>query len=212
MRNPPEKINFRGAVKNARFPPLHWWEAVALSRSLPAKRPSGQFKGGRHANGAFNGSLARGDRTDSDLSAREDGFIRLPGAGWPEGHGMRRLWYVDIQRRDDAFLLQASNVFDGCEAEEPVSARLADPLDVEAVLRALKPVTRISRRHMEINGIGSLLRIASLSRIPLDDLTAQALKLSAPEPPSVLVTSFLTRQEVSACFRRRHDPRETGRT
>jgi hypothetical protein len=124
---------------------------------------------------------------------------------------MKRLWYIDIQRRDDAFLLQAANVFDGCEEEERVSASLADPLDVEAVLRALKPVTRISRRHMEINGIGSLLRITSLSNVPLDDLLAQALEASAPEPPLVLVTSFLTRQEVAACFQRRHDRRGTGR-
>ena len=40
---------------------------------------------------------------------------------------------------------------------------------------------------------------------------AQALEASAPEPSSVLVTAFLTRQEVSACFRRRHDRRGTGR-
>ena len=124
---------------------------------------------------------------------------------------MKRLWYVDIQRREDAFLLQASNVFDGCEEDEPVSAQVTDPLDVEAVLRALKPVTRISRRHMEINGIGSLLRITSLSKVPLDDLLAQALEDSGPEPPSVLVTSFLTRQEVAASFERRHDRRGTGR-
>jgi len=124
---------------------------------------------------------------------------------------MKRLWYVDIQRRDDAFLLQACNVFDGCEPDEPVSARVADPLDVEAVLRALKPIARISRRYMETNGLGSLLRIASLSKIPLDDLLARALEDSAAKPPSVLVTPFLTRQEVAACLGRRHDRRGTGR-
>lgn len=124
---------------------------------------------------------------------------------------MKRLWYVDIQRRDDAFLLQASNVFDGCEGDEPVSARMTDPLDVEAVLRALKPIARISRRYMETNGLGSLLRIASLSTVPLDNLLAQALEDSASKPPSVLVTPFLTRQEVAACLRRRHDRRGTGR-
>ena len=124
---------------------------------------------------------------------------------------MTRLWYIDVQRRDDAFLVQAGNVFDGCEPEEPVSARLIDPLDVEAVLRALKPVTRISRRHMEINGIGSLLRITSLSKVPMDDLLAQALEDSALEPPFVLVTPFLTRHEVAACFDQRHDRRGTGR-
>jgi hypothetical protein len=124
---------------------------------------------------------------------------------------MNRLWYVDIQRREDAFLLRASNVFDGCEADEPVSAQVTDPLDVEAVLRALKPIARISRRHMEINGLGSFLRIASLLKVPLDDLLAQALTDSAPKPPSVLVTPFLTRQEVAACLRRRHDRRGTGR-
>ena len=124
---------------------------------------------------------------------------------------MKRLWYVDIQRREDAFLLEASNVFDGCEEDEPVSAQMTDPLDVETVLRALKPIARISRRYMETNGLGSLLRIASLSKVPLDGLLAQALEASAPEPPSVLVTSFLTRQEVAAAFRRRHDRRGTGR-
>jgi hypothetical protein len=124
---------------------------------------------------------------------------------------MKRLWYVDVRRREDAFLLEASNVFDGCEEDEPVSARMTDPLDVEAVLRALKPIARISRRYMEINGLGSLLRIASLSRVPLDGLLAQALEDSAPQPPWVLVTPFLTRQEVAACFRRRHDRRGTGK-
>jgi hypothetical protein len=124
---------------------------------------------------------------------------------------MKRLWYVDIQRREDAFLLKASNVFDGCEEDEPLSAQVTDPLDVEAVLRALKPIARISRRYMEINGFGSLLRIASLSKAPLNGLLAQALEDSAPQPPWVLVTSFLTRQEVAACFRQRHDRRGTGR-
>ncbi|MGH9443935.1 MAG: hypothetical protein ACRD16_16845, partial [Thermoanaerobaculia bacterium] len=100
---------------------------------------------------------------------------------------MKRLWYVDIRRRDDAFLLEASNVFDGCEEDEPLSARVADPLEVEAVLRALKPIARISRRYMEINGPGSLLRIVSLSQVPLDGLLAQALADAAPKPPSVLV-------------------------
>jgi hypothetical protein len=124
---------------------------------------------------------------------------------------MKRLWYVDIQRREDAFLLQASNVFDGCEADEPVSAQVTDPLDVETVLRALKPIARISRRYMETNGLGSLLRIASLSKVPLDDLLARALEDSASKPPSVLVTPFMTRQEVAACLRQRHDRRGTGR-
>lgn len=124
---------------------------------------------------------------------------------------MKRLWYIDIQRRDDAFLVEASNVFDGCEAEEPVSARVRDPLDVEAVLEALNPVARISRRYMETNGLGSLLRIASLSNVPIDDLVARALEDSASKPSSVLVTPFLTRQEVAECLQRRHDRRETGR-
>ena len=114
---------------------------------------------------------------------------------------MKRLWFVDIQRRDDAFLLEAVNVFDGGEAEEPVSARVADPLDVEAILSALKPFARISRRYMENNGLGSLLRITSLPRVPLDDLIAQALR--DPPSPSVLITLFLTRDEVSRGFRRR---------
>src|SRR6202043_1332353 len=130
-------------------------------RSLPTKRPSGQFKGGRYANRAVNGSPARRDRTDSNLGARGTGPSGFRKPGGPKGPVMKRLWYVDIQRRDDAFLLQASNVFDGSEGDEPVSARMTDPLDVEAVLRALKPIARISRRYMETNGIGSLLRIAS---------------------------------------------------
>jgi hypothetical protein len=124
---------------------------------------------------------------------------------------LKRLWYVDIQRRDDAFLVKVANVFDGGEADEPVSARLTDPLDVEAVLRALEPVARISRRYMETNALGSLLRIASLPKIPLDDLLAQALEVSASTSRSVLVTPFLTRQEVAACLRRRDERQGTGR-
>jgi hypothetical protein len=112
---------------------------------------------------------------------------------------MKRLWYVDIQRRDDAFLLQVANVFDGSEADEQVSARVSDPLDVEAILRALKPFARISRRYMEINGLGSLLRIASLQKAPLDDLLAHVFE-DLPSH-SVLVTPFLTRDEVSTCLR-----------
>lgn len=50
-----------------------------------------------------------------------------------------------------------------------------------------------------------------LSKVPLDDLLAQALEDSAPKPPWVLVTPFLTRQEVAECLRRRHDRLGTGR-
>ena len=119
---------------------------------------------------------------------------------------MKRLWYVDIQRRDDAFLLQAANVFDGGEVDEPVSAHVADPLDVEAILRALKPFARISRRYMEINALSSLLRIASLPTAPLEDLLAHVFE----DLPSqwVLITPFLTHEEVVACLRLRDARRE----
>jgi hypothetical protein len=117
---------------------------------------------------------------------------------------MKRLWYVDIQKRDEAFLVKAVNVFDGCEADEPVSARAPTLSDVEAILRALKPFCRIPRRYMEINGLGSLLRIASLPNTPLDELVAHTLGDQPPVPPSVLVTPFLTSDEVARCLGRRH--------
>jgi hypothetical protein len=118
---------------------------------------------------------------------------------------MKRLWYVDIQERGEAFLVKAVNVFDGCEADEPVSARAATLSDAEAILRALKPFCRIPRRYMEINGFGSLLRIASLPKTPLDELVAHTLGDPPPVPPSVLVTPFLTRDEVAWCLGRRHE-------
>jgi hypothetical protein len=116
---------------------------------------------------------------------------------------MKRLWYVDIQKRDEAFLVKAVNVFDGCSADESVSARASRLADAEAILRALKPFCRIPRRYMEINGLGSLLRIASLPKTPLDELVAHALEDPAPVSRSVLVTPFLTRAEVSRCLQRR---------
>ena len=116
---------------------------------------------------------------------------------------MKRLWYVDIQKRDEAFLVKAVNVFDGCETDESVSARAPGPADAEAILRALEPFSRIPRRYMEINGLGSLLRIASLPKTPLDELIAHALENPAPESSSVLVTPFLTHAEVSWCLQRR---------
>jgi hypothetical protein len=118
---------------------------------------------------------------------------------------MKRLWYVDIQKRDEAFLVKAVNVFDGCTADEPVSARASSLADAEAILRALKPLTRIPRRYMEINGLGSLLRIASLPKTPLDELVAHALGDPAPASRFVLVTPFLTRDEVAWCLQRRDE-------
>ena len=110
---------------------------------------------------------------------------------------------MDIRKRGDGFLLEAVNVFDGCEPDEPVSAEVRDPADVEAILRAIEPFTRISRRYMEINGLGNLLRIASLSRVALDDLLARALEDLPSVSQSVLVTPFLTRDELSSRLRRR---------
>jgi hypothetical protein len=115
---------------------------------------------------------------------------------------MKRLWYVDIQKREDAIAIRASNVFDGCEAEELVEARMRNAADVEAILRALKPVAFISRRYMEVNGLGSLLRIASLPRTPLGVIVERALAALDSSPSSVIVTSFLTREEISWCLRR----------
>jgi hypothetical protein len=118
---------------------------------------------------------------------------------------MKRLWYVDIERREDAVTIRALNVFDGCTADEPVSARASSLADAEAILRALKPLSRIPRRYMEINGLGSLLRIASLPKTPTDELVAHALGDPAPVSRFVLVTPFLTRDEVVWCLRRRHE-------
>ena len=118
---------------------------------------------------------------------------------------MKRLWYVDIVRREDAINVRVLNVFDGVESEESVSARASSLADAEAILRALKPFCRIPRRYMEINGLGSLLRIASLPKTPLDELVAYTLGDQPPVPPSVLVTPFLTRDEVSWCLSRRHE-------
>jgi hypothetical protein len=115
---------------------------------------------------------------------------------------MKRLWYVDIQQREDAFAIRVSNVFDGCEAEEPVEARVRNATDVEAILRALKPMAFISRRYMEVNGPGSLLRIASLPRTPIGVIVESALAALDSPPSSVMVTSFLTREEISLCLRR----------
>jgi hypothetical protein len=116
---------------------------------------------------------------------------------------MKRLWYLDIRKRGDSFLLEAVNVFDGCEPDEPVSAEVPDSANVEAILRVIKPFTRISRRYMEINGLGTLLRIASLSKVPLDDLLAQALEDLPSGSPPVLITPFLTRDELLSRLRRR---------
>jgi hypothetical protein len=116
---------------------------------------------------------------------------------------MKRLWYVDIQKREDAIAIRVSNVFDGCEAEEPVEARVRNAADVEAILRALKPIAFLSRRHMEVNGLGSLLRIASLPRTSIGVIVERALAALDSPPSSVMVTSFLTREEISRCLRRK---------
>lgn len=116
---------------------------------------------------------------------------------------MKRLWYVDIQKREDAIAIRVLNVFDGCEVEEPVEARVRNAADVEAILRALEPVAFISRRYMEVNGLGSLLRIASLPRTPLEVMVKRALAALDSPPSSVIVTSFLSRAEISGCLRRR---------
>ncbi len=114
---------------------------------------------------------------------------------------MKRLWYVDIQKREDAIAIRVVNVFDGCEAEETVETRVRSAADVEAILRAIKPLTFISRRYMEVNGLGSLLRIASLPRMPLEATVERALAALDSPPSSVIVTPFLTRNEISWCLR-----------
>jgi hypothetical protein len=118
---------------------------------------------------------------------------------------MTRLWYVDIERREDAVTIRALNVFDGGAADEPLSVRVHSLADAGAILRALKPFCRIPRRYMEINGLGSLLRIASLPKDPSDELVALALADGTPAFRSVLVTPFQTRDEVAWCLRRRHE-------
>ncbi len=117
---------------------------------------------------------------------------------------MKRLWYIDIQRREEAYLLKAVNVFDGGAMDEPVSARAPSAVHAETILRALKPFARIPRRYMDINGLGSLLRIASLPKSSSDELIALALGEPLPLPTSVLVTPFLTRDEVVWCLARRY--------
>ncbi|HEY3124962.1 MAG TPA: hypothetical protein VGK70_12995 [Thermoanaerobaculia bacterium] len=128
---------------------------------------------------------------------------------------MKRLWYVDIQKREDAIAIRVVNVFDGCEAEEPVEARVRSAADVEAILRALKPIAFLSRRYMEVNGLGSLLRIASLPRTSLEVIVERALVSLDSPPSSVIVTPFLTRDEISRCLRRnarsRSSPAPDGR-
>jgi len=128
---------------------------------------------------------------------------------------MKRLWYVDIRKREDAIAIRVSNVFDGCEQEEPVEARVRSAADVEDILRALKPIAFLSRRYMEVNGLGSLLRIASLPRTPLAVIVEGALAALDSPPSSVIVTPFLTRDEISRCLRRsaqsRPSPAPDGR-
>jgi hypothetical protein len=116
---------------------------------------------------------------------------------------MKRLWYVDIQKREDAFTIRVLNVFDGFEAEEPLEVQVASEGDIAATLRAIKPLAFISRKYMEINGLGSLLRIASLPKMSLEAIVARALAALDGPSSSVIVTSFLTREEISRCLRRR---------
>jgi hypothetical protein len=118
---------------------------------------------------------------------------------------MKRLWYVDIERREDAVTIRALNVYDGGAADEPVSTRVHSLADAGAIVRALKPFCRIPRRYMEINGLGSLLRVASLPKTHSDELVAYALGDPSPVSSSVLVTPFLTRDEVAWCLGRRHE-------
>ncbi len=115
---------------------------------------------------------------------------------------MKRLWFLDIQKREDAIAIRVSNVFDGCEAEEPVEARVRSAADVEAILWALKPIAILSRRYMEVNGLGSLLRIASLPSTPLEVILERVLAALDSPPSWVVVTPFLTRDEISRCLRR----------
>ncbi len=117
---------------------------------------------------------------------------------------MNRLWYLDIQKREDDIAIRAVNVFDGGDAEEePVEAHVRSAADVEVILRAIKPLAFISRRYMEVNGLGSLLRIASLPRTPLDVIVKSARAALDSPSSSVIVTPFLTRDEISWCLRRR---------
>jgi hypothetical protein len=118
---------------------------------------------------------------------------------------MKRLWYVDIERREDAVTIRALNVYDGGAADEPVSTRVYSLDDAGAILRALRPFCRIPRRYMEINGLGSLLRIASLPKNPSGELVTLALGDPAPVFRSVLVTPFLTRDEVAWCLECRYE-------
>src|SRR6266498_213237 len=123
---------------------------------------------------------------------------------------MKRLWYVDIQKREDAIAIRVSNVFDGCEAEEPVEARVRSTADVEAILRTLKPIAFLSRRYMEVNGLGSLLRIASLPTTPLAVSVERVLAALDSPPSAVVVTSFLTRGEIYWCLRRSAQSRSSS--
>jgi hypothetical protein len=115
---------------------------------------------------------------------------------------MQRLWFLDIQRRGDAFVLKLCNVFDGLDDEEPIEVEVRRTEQVEEILRAVRPFARIPRRYMEFNGIASLLRVASLPKVPFEELLVQALaELELPPGPSVFVTPFKTREEISASLR-----------
>ena len=116
---------------------------------------------------------------------------------------MKRLWFADVQKRGDAFAIRVANVFDGSEAEELGEVLVPDAADVEAILLALEPSALVSRRYREVNGPGSLLRIASLPKTASDLIVGRALADLDSPSPSVVVTPFLTRGEISRCLRRR---------
>jgi hypothetical protein len=123
---------------------------------------------------------------------------------------MKRLWYVDILK-GETFLVRAVNVFDGVETEDAVEAQANTLAGLEAILRRLKPFARLPRRYMEINGLGSLLRIASLPQSPSGELVAHALEDLGSARPPVLITPFLTRDEISWCLSRKDRAPEPGK-
>src|SRR5262249_27532304 len=197
-----QKLDRPGA-KQPGSPPLHSQEA-GLRRigAASGERPrSGPIKGGRRENPDDLRS-ARRQRPYPDLAL---GPLRRPATGArrrPEG--MKRLWYMDLERRGDAFALEVRNVFDGHQDDEPIAVEISRQEDVEKVLRACRPLARIPRRYMEVNGLGSILRIASLPKVPAGELIAQTLAGLDSQPPAryVLVTIFQTREEIAACVAR----------
>jgi len=110
---------------------------------------------------------------------------------------MTRRWFVDVGKRDGGFAIRVFNVFDGREDDQPIEVLVSRKEDVGEFLRQVGVSTRVEQRYMEVNGLGTLVRIASMPAIPISDLVGRAVSdAMASEKPFVLVTTPETRQEI----------------